>query len=182
MLVEPVQLAAQLLKVRVSQAYAPDGKVPTDVRGVALQTATKMLAGFEVLDTETMLGDVNAQYILSDYKAVGDVQLPHHIKILKGEEPYSEIQFASIVANDPKAAEVFVIPDNLKANVEVAAKEADAFPMNLVKVANGVYHAQAFRHHSLVVEFPTFVAVVEAPYLDTQTRMLAKEIYGEVSQ
>jgi protein disulfide-isomerase len=37
------QLAAQLLKIRVAQAYAPDGKVPTDVRTVALQTATKML-------------------------------------------------------------------------------------------------------------------------------------------
>jgi thiol-disulfide isomerase/thioredoxin len=37
------QLAAQLMKIRVAQAYAPDGKVPTDVRTVALQTATKML-------------------------------------------------------------------------------------------------------------------------------------------
>ncbi len=39
------QLAAQLMKIRVAQAYAPDGKVPTDVRTVALQTATKMLDG-----------------------------------------------------------------------------------------------------------------------------------------
>lgn len=38
------QLAAQLMKIRVAQAYAPDGKVPTDVRTVALQTATRMLS------------------------------------------------------------------------------------------------------------------------------------------
>lgn len=38
------QLAAQLVKIRVAKAYAPDGKVPTDVRSVALQTAAKMLA------------------------------------------------------------------------------------------------------------------------------------------
>jgi thiol-disulfide isomerase/thioredoxin len=37
------QLAAQLMKIRVAQAYAADGKVPTDVRSVALQTATRML-------------------------------------------------------------------------------------------------------------------------------------------
>jgi protein disulfide-isomerase len=37
------QLAAQLTKIRVAQAYAPDGKVPTDVRTVALQTADRML-------------------------------------------------------------------------------------------------------------------------------------------
>ncbi len=38
------QLAAQLVKIRVAKAYAPDGKVPTDVRSVALATASKMLA------------------------------------------------------------------------------------------------------------------------------------------
>lgn len=38
------QLAAQLMKVRVAKAYSPDGKVPTDVRTVALQNAAKMLA------------------------------------------------------------------------------------------------------------------------------------------
>jgi hypothetical protein len=37
------QLAAQLIKIRVAKAYAPDGKVPTDVRSVALATSTKML-------------------------------------------------------------------------------------------------------------------------------------------
>ena len=37
------QLAAQLVKIRVAKAFAPDGKVPTDVRSVALATTTKML-------------------------------------------------------------------------------------------------------------------------------------------
>jgi len=48
-----------------------------------------------------------------------------------------------------------------------------------VKVANGVYQAQAFRHHSMVVEFPTFVAVVEAPYLDIQSRALVRAIASQ---
>jgi len=38
------QLAAQLMKITASKAYAADAKVPTDVRSVALATATKMLA------------------------------------------------------------------------------------------------------------------------------------------
>jgi thiol-disulfide isomerase/thioredoxin len=37
------QLAAQLIKIRAAKAYAPDGRVPTDVRSVALATAQKML-------------------------------------------------------------------------------------------------------------------------------------------
>src|SRR5262245_6842314 len=52
------QLAAQLMKIRVAQAYAPDGKVPTDVRTVALQTASKMLAVKQ--DPYVRAGVVNA--------------------------------------------------------------------------------------------------------------------------
>src|SRR5688572_5443804 len=37
------QLAAQLMKIRVANAYARDGKTPTDVRSVALATTQKML-------------------------------------------------------------------------------------------------------------------------------------------
>src|SRR5262245_4348548 len=168
--VQDKELDGKMLKYGKGKTH--DGE---DV-GFYFDPATKMLAGFEVLDTETMLGDVNAQYILSDYKAAGDVMLPHHIKILKGGEPYSEVQFASIAVNDAKAAEAFAIPDSIKGQVETASTDPDAFPMKLVKVTNGVWQAQAFRHHSMVVEFPTFVAVVEAPYLAIQTRALAKAI------
>jgi glyoxylase-like metal-dependent hydrolase (beta-lactamase superfamily II) len=147
--------------------------------GLYFDPETKLLAGFEVLDTETMLGDVTAQYSLSDYKDVGGVKLPHHIKIRKGGEDYSDIQYASIAINDAKAANAFGIPKEFAAYTASAGSEKDYFPMSLEKVTNGVYQARAFRHHSLVVEFPTFVAVVEAPYLETQTRMLAKTIASQ---
>jgi glyoxylase-like metal-dependent hydrolase (beta-lactamase superfamily II) len=140
---------------------------------------TKLIAGYQVLETETMLGDVDAVYFFSDYKDVNGVKLPHHIKILKGGEPYSEVQYASILVNDPKAAEVFAVQSSLAEQIGPATTGPDSFPMVLKKATNGVYQAQGFRHHSMVVEFPTFVAVVEAPYLDTQTRMLAKAIAAQ---
>jgi glyoxylase-like metal-dependent hydrolase (beta-lactamase superfamily II) len=146
--------------------------------GLYFDPETKLLAGFEVLDTEPMLGDVTAQYMLSDYKEVNGVKLPHHIKIRKGAEDFSDIQYTSIAINDAKAAEAFAIPQakGIPAQAAQAATLPDSFPMKLEKVANGVYQAQAFRHHSMVVEFPTYVAVVEAPYLETQTRMLAQAV------
>ena len=147
--------------------------------GLYFDPETKLLAGFELLDTETMLGNVTSQYTLSDYKDVNGVKLPHHIKIRKGGEDYSEIQYESITVNDAKAAGVFDIPKQLAGQAAQAASSPDSFPMKLEKAANGVYQAQAFRHHSMVVEFPTFVAVVEAPYLETQTRMLAKAIASQ---
>jgi protein disulfide-isomerase len=52
------QLAAQLMKIRVAQAYSADDKVPTDVSGSALQTADRMLA--VKMDPYTRAGVVNS--------------------------------------------------------------------------------------------------------------------------
>jgi glyoxylase-like metal-dependent hydrolase (beta-lactamase superfamily II) len=41
-------------------------------------------------------------------------------------------------------------------------------------VAVGVYFAKAYSHHSMVVEFPTFLSVVEAPYTEAQSHTLAR--------
>jgi glyoxylase-like metal-dependent hydrolase (beta-lactamase superfamily II) len=144
--------------------------------GLYFDPASKLLAGFEVLDTETMLGDVDAQYSLSDYKSVGGVMLPHRITVRKGGQDYSDVQFASISIDDPAAASVFAIPEAVAADADKAAADPEFFPMRLVKAANGVFQAVAYRHHSMVVEFPTFVAVVEAPYLEVQSKVLVKRI------
>ena len=42
---------------------------------------TKLPVGFETIDTEALDGDVPAQYLFDDYKAVDGVQLPHKITI-----------------------------------------------------------------------------------------------------
>jgi glyoxylase-like metal-dependent hydrolase (beta-lactamase superfamily II) len=46
----------------------------------------------------------------------------------------------------------------------------------LTKVADGVYFARAYSHNSMVVEFPTFLAVVEAAYTDAQSHTLARAL------
>jgi hypothetical protein len=45
----------------------PSGETAT----VFFEPDSKLLAGYEVLDTESMIGDVTAHYILSDYKVTG---------------------------------------------------------------------------------------------------------------
>ncbi|MEO8061226.1 MAG: thioredoxin family protein [Pseudomonadota bacterium] len=69
------QLAAQLMKIRVAKAYAVDGKTPTDVRSVALATATKMLAVKQ--DSYVRAGVVNSAiniYIaLDDWERARDL-------------------------------------------------------------------------------------------------------------
>jgi glyoxylase-like metal-dependent hydrolase (beta-lactamase superfamily II) len=148
----------------------PSGEKAT----VFFEPESKLLAGYEVLDTESMLGDVTAQYILADYKPVGGVTLPHKITIRKGDRPYSEVQFKMAAVNDAAAQQVFAIPASANADVDAAIAAGEHSPMAITKVADGVYFARAYSHNSMVVEFPTFLAVVEAAYTDAQSHTLAR--------
>jgi glyoxylase-like metal-dependent hydrolase (beta-lactamase superfamily II) len=142
--------------------------------GLYFDPASKLLAAYEVMDTETMLGDVSARYRLADYRDAGGVRLPHKITITKAGQPYSDVQFASATINDPAAVRVFAIPDAAQAEADAAIAAGDYSPVTLVKVADGVMLARAYSHNSMVVEFPTFLAVVEAPYTEAQTSTLMR--------
>ncbi len=149
---------------------------PGEAVGLYFDPTTKLLAAFEVTDTETMLGDVPALYALADYREVAGLRLPHKVTIVKGGQPYAEVQFASASINAADTDAVFAIPDAAKAEVERAMTDGEYSPVTLVKVADGVTLARAYSHHSMIVEFPTFLAVVEAPYTEAQTATLIREL------
>jgi glyoxylase-like metal-dependent hydrolase (beta-lactamase superfamily II) len=140
---------------------------------------SKLLVGFEVIDTETMLGDVTSQYSLGDYKAIDGIVLPHHVRIRKGGKDYSDVQYASIALNEPAAEELFAIPDSASKEADTAIAAGDYTPLALTKIAGGVYFARAYSHNSMIVEFPAWLAVVEAPYTETQSRVLARLLHEQ---
>jgi glyoxylase-like metal-dependent hydrolase (beta-lactamase superfamily II) len=137
---------------------------------------TKLPVGFETVDTEALDGDVPAQYLFDDYKTVDGVQLPHKITIRKNGKDYSSVQYTSAAVTDPAAAKVFEIPDSAskEADTAIAAGANDYSPMEISKIADGVYFAKAYSHNSLVVEFPQWLVVVEAPYTDAQSKTLVR--------
>jgi hypothetical protein len=123
--------------------------------GLYFDPQSKLLAGFEVTDTETMLGDVRAQYIFEDYRTVDGVMLPHKVTVRKAGQPYSDVQFGSMAINDPAAQAALAIPAELDEAVDRALAAGDHYsPIELVRVADRVYLARAYSHNSLVVEFP----------------------------
>ena len=147
--------------------------------GLYFDPQAKTLAAYEVLDTETILGDQPAQYLLSDYKTADGITLPHHITIRKGGMDYSDVQFPSMTVNDPAAEQVFAIPESATAEAQKAAAADEYSPMKITKVGNGVYHAQGYSHHTMIVEFPQWLALMDAPYTETQTKVLWRAIQDQ---
>lgn len=145
-----------------------------DALSLFFDPQTKLLAGFETTDTEALDGDVPAQYIFADYRDVNGVKLPHKITVKKNNKDYSDVQYGSASVNDPEAAKAFEIPAAASAEADKAIAAGDYSPLEIVKIADGVYFARAYSHNSMVVEFPQWLVVVEAPYTDTQSRMLVK--------
>jgi glyoxylase-like metal-dependent hydrolase (beta-lactamase superfamily II) len=145
--------------------------------------ATGLLDGYATLDTETMLGDVDAEYVLADYRPVNGLVLPYSVTIRKQDRPYSSIVYNSIAINDPAALAIFTIPENaLEQARQVIAADGAFAPLTWNEVAPGIYHAVGYSHHSMVVEFPTFVAVVEGPYTEAQSLTLARRIEEEIGK
>jgi glyoxylase-like metal-dependent hydrolase (beta-lactamase superfamily II) len=152
--------------------------------GLYIDKDSKQLKAYSVLDTETMRGDTNATYVLGDWRPVGNVVLPHALEIRKDDGPYASLQYDSITVNDASALAIFEIPDDVtdQADAVIAANGESWVALQWNPVAEHVTHVVAFSHHSMVVEFPTFVVVVEGPYTEAQSLTLARLIHEKIGK
>src|SRR6185436_9344564 len=156
--------------MKAAVATLPSGESIT----VYFDPDSKLIAGFDALDTESMLGDAPSQYVFADYKDVGGLKLPHKITIRKLGQPYSDVQYSSAAVNEAGADKTFAIPAVANDEVMKAVAAGEYSPLTITKIADGVYFARAYSHNSMVVEFPTWLAVVEAAYTDAQSATLAR--------
>src|SRR5690606_559304 len=145
--------------------------------GLYFDPESGLLNAYTALDTEPMLGDVEAEYLLDDWRPVANLTLPHSATIRKQGRPFSSIAYESISVNDASALSIFDVPETaLEQARQVVAAEGSWSPLTLNEVAPGVYHAVGYSHHGMVVEFPSFVTVVEAAYTEAQGETLVRMI------
>ena len=165
----------------------PHWRVEADMNGESIELMidrqSGLLGGFVAMDTETMLGDVQAQYRYSDYRNVGGLMLPFANEIIKDGEPYSSMNYTAIRLNDAAALGVFQVPDDIQDQADqVVAADGAWAPLQWNPVSSTVTHIVAFSHHSMVVEFPSFVVVVEGAYTEAQSLTLARMIEENIGK
>jgi len=169
--------------------WAIDTRLDGETLTLMVDQESYLLSGFTALDTETMLGDVQAQYYYRDYRDVDGVMLPFANEVIKDGDPYSSMSWSDIRLNDESALAIFEIPadvqnqaDQVVAVLESKGEYGSWVPLAWMPVTDTVTHIVAFSHHSMVVEFPNFVVVVEGPYTEAQSLSLARMIEGAIDK
>jgi len=163
--------------------WAVDTELGSEVLTLMIDQQNGLLGGFKALDTETMLGDVDAEYRYGDYQQVGNVTLPFSNEVLKDGGPYSSMIYTDIRVNDPASLAIFDIPEDVQDQADqMVAAGGSWVPLSWNRVSDTVTHVVAFSHHSMVVEFPSFVVVVEGPYTEGQSLTLARMIEERIGK
>jgi glyoxylase-like metal-dependent hydrolase (beta-lactamase superfamily II) len=109
-----------------------------------------------------VLGDMPIETTYSGYKDFGGVKFPTMIVQTQGGRTSFDLMIADVKANAP-----------LDLAVPEAVKEAKLAPVKVEsqKLGDGVWWLGGGSHHSVVVEYPTYITVIEGPL--TEERSLA---------
>lgn len=115
-----------------------------------------------------LLGDMEMETVFTDYKDYGGVKFPSHIVQSQGGHMVLDLNVNNVVPNAPNA--VLLAPDNVK-----AAKTAAEVAVSQ-KLADGVWFIGGGSHNSVLVEYPTYLAVVEAPLSEERSLAVIAEV------
>jgi glyoxylase-like metal-dependent hydrolase (beta-lactamase superfamily II) len=153
-----VKAAAQAANATLSEGSGGSSTVTFTALGkyqvIGTIDGQNMVTKVETKVADPLLGDTPLTVAYSDYKDYGGVKFPTKILESQGGFPILDLTVTSV---QPNAAVDFPVPD---------AVQKAGFPPVMVqttKLADGVWHLTGGSHHSLVVEFPEFITVIEGP-------------------
>jgi glyoxylase-like metal-dependent hydrolase (beta-lactamase superfamily II) len=124
--------------------YKVDGTI--DAQNHVTRVATKI--------PNPVMGDTDVIATYSNYRDFSGVQFPTKILVEQGGFPLWDLNITSVTPNAPV---------DLPVPEAVASATLPAVQTMNTKLANGVWHITGGSHHSVVVEFNDYVAVIEAP-------------------
>jgi glyoxylase-like metal-dependent hydrolase (beta-lactamase superfamily II) len=114
-----------------------------------------------------VLGDTAIVATYSGYRAFDGVQFPAKIVVTQGDFPVWDLDITSVRANAPLQLPV---PEAV-----ASASAAPAQPAVSSAIADGVWFVGGGSHHSVVVEFADYLAVVEAPLGEPRSLAVIEE-------
>ncbi len=124
--------------------------------------AAGMVTGVATRFPNPVMGDMAYSYAYSGYKDFGGVKFPTHIVQTGGDFPVNDFTVTGVQTN---------ITADLAVPANVQTATAPAVQVAASRLADGVWLLAGGSHHSVLVDFDTYIAVIEAP--QSEERSLA---------
>ena len=116
-----------------------------------------------------VMGDMAYSYAYSGYKDFGGVKFPTHIVQTGGDFPVNDFTVTGVQTN---------ITADLAVPANVQTATASAVQVVASRLADGVWLLAGGSHHSVLVDFDTYVAVIEAPQSEERSLAVIAEADG----
>lgn len=126
-----------------------------------------LLEQVESIQDNPVTGDTPVVTTFADYKEFGGVKFPARITQNQGGFPTLELTISGAQANAPV---------DLPVPASVQSATAPAVKAEAQKIAEGVWYVAGGSHHSVAVEFPDHVVVIEAPQNEARSIAVIDEV------
>lgn len=125
----------------------------------------------ESVTDDPVLGDRRRATIFTRWTPTGAIKFPRQIDVEVNGRLSEHTNVFAASTNDALSDAAFAIPDSITERARRPGSPPTAVAVTLVDLGNGVWRAEGGSHHSLVVEQPSSLIIVEAP--QTSVRMAA---------
>jgi glyoxylase-like metal-dependent hydrolase (beta-lactamase superfamily II) len=125
-----------------------------------------MLTRIETTRPDNVLGDADVVATFSDYKDYNGVKFPNKIVIAEGGYPTWDLAVNSVI---PNAKVDLPVPG------PVQSATIPPVQTTTIKLGDGAWWIGGGTHHSVVVEFNDYIAVIEGPLSDERSAAVIAE-------
>jgi glyoxylase-like metal-dependent hydrolase (beta-lactamase superfamily II) len=141
-----------------------------------LDAQTHRVTKLETLGDNAVLGDTVTEVVFSDYRPVGNVQLPFRVVNRVAGEVIQELQFSEIKVNTSPADAVF------EPSAGAVAAKLVAGPGTVVatRLADDVFFMEGSTHNSLAVVLADSILLIEAPLGEERSQAVIAKL-GELA-
>lgn len=142
-----------------------------DTASLYFDRLTGGLVAVETIADDPVLGDRRTATIYTRWTPTGAITFPRQIDVEVNGRASAHTNVFSASTNDALTDAMFAIPDSIVERARRPAPPPASIVVTLVELGPGVWRAEGGSHHTLVVEQPRGLVLIETP--QSRVRMAA---------
>jgi len=162
---------------RGSQSHGLRYAMGPDTAALYFDPWSGLLLVTETVSDDPVLGDRRTVTWFTRWQPAGAIRLPRQVDVEVNGRLQSHTVYTA-AGTDPVPADAFTIPDSIAARAQRAPATPPPIVVQLVQLAPGVWRAEGGSHHSLVIEQPQQLVVVEGPQTGARSRAVLDTLRG----